>query len=150
VATVVGSPPTNFITGQVGRQSGELVIEHPAFVLRASGERHPLQEMVACERVQVGVRPEDVYVFNTSPGQEAIEGHVAVIEPLGAETIVDLRVGPDLIKAVVPPTQRLEEGSRVWLNFEASRVHVFDAASGVRLYTTGQAESLECLRPMPA
>lgn len=150
VATVVGSPPTNFIPGQVGRQNGELVIQHPAFVLRASGERHPMQEMVACEQVQVGVRPEDVYVFASSPGPEAIEAQVTVIEPLGAETIVDLRVGPDLVKAVVAPTQRLEEGSRVWLNFESSRIHVFDAGTGVRLYTTGQAESLECLRPMPA
>jgi multiple sugar transport system ATP-binding protein len=150
VATVVGSPPTNFISGQVARPNGGLVIEHPAFALRAGGERHPVRDAVACEHVQIGVRPEDVHVFTSAPGPEAIQAQVSVIEPLGAETIVDLRVGPDLVKAVVPPTQRLAERGHVWLNFEASRIHIFDAATGMRLYTTDQAESLECLAHIPA
>jgi len=54
--------------------------------------------------VLVGVRPEDARVFATSPGPEAIPAQVSVIEPLGAETILDLRLGPDLNKAVMPPT----------------------------------------------
>jgi len=155
VATVVGSPPTNFILGEVTRQNGSLVISHPAFVLRAAGESHPLWE--ALERagrssggVLVGVRPEDVRVFAAPPGPEAIPAQVSVIEPLGAETILDLRLGPDLIKAVMPPTQRLEERRFVWLTFEAPRVHIFDSVSGVRLYSTSQAEDLECLGQVPA
>lgn len=155
VATVVGSPPTNFIPGEVSRQNGSLVISHPAFVLRVAGESHPLWEALertgrSFDRVLVGVRPEDVRVFATSPGPEAIPAQVSVIEPLGAETILDLRLGSDLIKAVMPPTQRLEERRFVWLTFETSRLHIFDSASGVRLYSTSQAKDLECLGQVPA
>ena len=154
VATVIGSPPTNFIPAQVRQQNGNLSLVHPAFTLQAAGKSHPLHAGLSRlgrgnEPVLVGVRPEDVQVFRTSPGPGAIPAQVSVIEPLGAETIVDLRLGPDLIKAVVPPTQRLEERRHVWLTFDPARLHIFDAASGGRLYTTGQAESLECLEQPP-
>ena len=180
VATVVGSPPTNFIPAEVQEHNGDVLIVHPAFVLRAPGGRHPLRAALEGQaphlppsaykegagqaphlppsaykegagqagrvrQVLVGVRPEDVQVFTTAPGPEAMPAQVSVIEPLGAETIVDLRLGSDLLKAVVPPMRRLEERRDVWLKFEAPRLHIFDATTDARLYTTGQAENLECL-----
>ncbi|GAB4526360.1 MAG: sn-glycerol-3-phosphate ABC transporter ATP-binding protein UgpC [Anaerolineae bacterium] len=149
VAKVVGSPPMNFIPSQVSREDDSLVIGHPAFTLRAVGGRHPLWDALEragrlFDQVLVGVRPEDVQVYTTSPGPEAIPAQVSVVEPLGAETILDLRLEPDLIKSVMPPTQRLEERRFVWLTLETARVHIFDAASGIRLYSTSQAEGLEC------
>jgi len=155
VATVVGSPPTNFIPAEVSQENDSLIISHPAFALRAAGGGHPLRATLErsgrlSDSVLVGVRPEDVRVFTTSPGSEAMPAQVSVIEPLGAETIVDLRLGPDLIKAVMPPTQRLEERRFVWLTFDASRVHILEAATGVRLYSTGQSKDLECLGQVPA
>jgi multiple sugar transport system ATP-binding protein len=149
VATVIGSPPTNFIPAEVQQLGDSLVISHPAFTLRAGGSSHPLR--LELERrgnltapVLVGVRPEDVQVGDSSAGACSVPAQVSVIEPLGGETIVDLHLGPDLIKAVVPPTQRLEEGGHVWLAFEGSRIHLFDSATGARLYTTGQLGKLEC------
>jgi multiple sugar transport system ATP-binding protein len=149
VATVVGSPPTNFIPAEVRQLGDSLVISHSAFTLSAGGSSHPLR--LEMERrgnltapVLVGVRPEDVQVDASSTGACSVPAQVSVIEPLGGETIVDLRLGPDLIKAVVPPTQRLEERGNVWLTFEGSRIHVFDSATGARLYTTGQLGELEC------
>lgn len=154
VATVIGSPPTNFIPIEVRQHNGDLALVHPAFTLRAAGASHPLRAALArlgngLDPLLVGVRPEDVQVFRASPGPGAIPAQVSVIEPLGAETIVDLQLGPDLIKAVVPPTQRLEERRHVWLTLEATRLHIFDAATGARLYTTGQAENLEVVEQAP-
>jgi multiple sugar transport system ATP-binding protein len=155
VATVVGSPPTNFIPATVEAQNGDLHLVHSVFTLRAAGERHPLRTALEGqgrlpESVLVGVRPEDIQVFRTAPEAAAIPAKISVIEPLGAETIVDLQLGPDLIKAEVQPTQRLEERRHVWLTLEASRLHIFDAVTGARLYTTGQAENLEVLSETPA
>ena len=48
-----------------------------------------------------------------------------MIEPLGGETIVDLLVGPDIIKAIVPPAQQLSEGQAVWIKFDPDRIHLF-------------------------
>ena len=43
VATVVGSPPTNFIPAEVTAEADDLVITHPVFKLRAEGGAHPLR-----------------------------------------------------------------------------------------------------------
>jgi multiple sugar transport system ATP-binding protein len=155
VATVVGSPPMNFIPVELVQRNGDLVLLHPIFALRAAGERHPLAGALTAtgalpDQALVGVRPENVQVYGRDPGPEAAQAQVSVIEPLGSEIVVDLRLGPHLIKAVVPPTQRLGEGQSVWLKFDAARVHVYDATSGVRLYTTSQAAALDCLSRQPA
>ena len=70
-----------------------------------------------------------------------------LIESLGMEAVVDLHLGADPIKAVVPPNQRLNEGEPVWLQFDLTRIHFFDPDSGDRLYTTGPEEELECPEP---
>jgi multiple sugar transport system ATP-binding protein len=155
VATVIGSPPTNFIPAEVSRTSGGPTVVHPAFTLRAAGEGHPLtaavvQDGVLPTKTLVGVRPEDLQVFAESPGPDAIPAQVSVIEPLGGETITDLILGSDIIKAVIPPAQQLTEGQAVWVRFDPDRIHFFDAATGARRYTTGQAARIECAGQTPA
>jgi len=149
VATVVGSPPTNFISADASQHNGDVLFSHPAFSLRAAGGGHPAGPAVEVSgslppQVQVGVRPEDVTVYAAAPGPDSIPAQVTVIEPLGSEIILDLHMGLNLVKAVVPPTQRLAEGQNVWLRFDPDRIHLFDAKSGARLYTTGEAAPLEC------
>jgi multiple sugar transport system ATP-binding protein len=155
VATVVGSPPTNFINAEV-RRNDDLLVVHPACTLRAAGRGHPLAVALAgkgapTDRVLVGIRPENIQVLSDDPGSGGlVPAKVSVVEPLGGETIVDLAIGPDIIKAVVPPVQHFAEGQMVWIRFDPDRIHLFDAESGARLYTTGQAERLECLEQMSA
>jgi ABC-type sugar transport system ATPase subunit len=155
VATVVGSPPTNLIHAEVTQQNNDLLVMHSAYTLRAAGNDHPLATALAGKgtlpaRVLVGIRPEDIQVLSDDPGSGGLQAQVSVVEPLGGETVVDLTIGPDIITAVVPPAQHFVEGQRVWIRFDPDRIHLFDAESGVRLYTTGQAERLECLEQTPA
>lgn len=149
VATTIGSPPTNFIPAEVLLRGDNLLIAHSAFALAAEGGQHPVRG--ALERagslpatVLVGFRPEDVRVSSSqAPGSAPAQ--VSVIEPLGGETVVDLHLGQDLMKAVVPPTQRLEERGHVWFTIDPERIHLFDPKTGQRLYTTGLSEKLTCL-----
>jgi multiple sugar transport system ATP-binding protein len=154
VATVVGSPPTNFIPSELLQRNGDLLIVHPAFALRAAGKDHSLCQALESGRshagqVLVGMRPEDVQLFASAPGPEAVPARVSVVEPLGSEIIVDLTIGPDLIKAVVPPSQRLGEGQNVWAKFDMQKVHIFDPDSGARLFSTCDDARLDCLGRQP-
>jgi ABC-type sugar transport system ATPase subunit len=115
VATVIGSPPTNFIPATIGERDGDLVIQHPAFTLRAADGRHPLLAAVETaaglpESVSVGIRPEDIELYTEDQGAGSIPAKVSVIEPLGGETVLDVHVGPNIIKVVIPPTQKVSEG----------------------------------------
>jgi multiple sugar transport system ATP-binding protein len=149
VATVIGSPPTNFIAADVSLSNSDLLVSHPAFTLRAAGAGHPLAAALADQdalpsQTLIGIRPEDIQVFTMNPGPDALPAEVSVIEPLGGETIVDLLFGPDIIKAIVPPAQQLSESQPVWLRFDPDQIHFFGATSGMRQYTTGQMARLEC------
>ncbi len=150
VATIVGSPPMNFVTSSVCRFAQCLDTVHPQFTLRADGAQHPLWQKLEhlgteeCD-VLVGVRPEDIRVFEQPPSEEAIPARVSVVEPLGSETIVDIELGPSIIKAIVPPTQYLNEKQDVWLEFDMNKVHIMDVNTGQRLYTSGQEGTLSLL-----
>ena len=110
---------------------------------------HPLAAALAeqgalPEKTVVGVRPEDIQVFAARPGSDALPAEVSVIEPLGGETIVDLLVGPDIIKAIVPPAQQLSEGQAVWIKFDPDQIHLFDATSGCVATRRGRRPGFEC------
>lgn len=148
VATIVGSPPMNFIACRVEKSEGALQLTHPRFTLRARGENHPLWAALGARAAEgaeviVGVRPEDAHVSDSRPSENAIPAQVSVVEPLGAETIVDLKLDPHMLKAIVPPTQRLNERQDVWLTFDLAKIHVIDKTTGVRLYTTERPDALE-------
>ena len=154
VATVIGSPPTNFITAAVQARNGEVLIQHAAFALRAAGESHPLRAAIQSaaglpETLSVGIRPEDIELYTENPGAGSVPAKISVIEPLGGETVLDVHVGPNIIKVVIPPTQKVSEGQPVWLKMIPDRIHLFSNANTARLYTTGKAAQLDCLSAVP-
>ena len=151
VATIVGTPPMNFLTCQVSKSDGQLDLRHAAFGLKVAGADHPLRQCLGRANpepahVLVGVRPEDVKLFDAQPsGMDSFLARVSVVEPLGSETIVDLQLDRDIIKAIVPPTQRLNEKQDIWVAFDMAKIHILDAENGARLYTSGQPEALRCV-----
>jgi len=153
VATIVGSPPMNFLTCQVQRADGQLNLVHSGFGFQVIGSDHPLWDCLCralptVQEVLVGVRPEDIRLYPERPTDIiAFPACVAVSEPLGAETIVDVQLGRDIIKVITPPTQHFDEKQDIWVAFDMAKVHVMDAQTGVRIYTTGAPEQLQCILP---
>jgi multiple sugar transport system ATP-binding protein len=126
VATFVGSPPMNLITG-------DLLTDHSsAFV---GGEPTPDQ----LARTTVGIRPEHLTVADIEAGGLPVD--IEVIERIGAETIIGCRltttthreVEMPLIFARVQSAGRRHIGESCALKFDLSSVSWFDRESGGRL-----------------
>jgi ABC-type sugar transport system ATPase subunit len=135
VATVVGSPPMNFIAVKVTGANGKLRAEHANFVvesLRDSGDA--LKELSESGVCYVGIRPEDVTIVEEGDG---IQTTVYATEPLGGETIVDLELGRQVIKSIAPPTVDLQTDAKVAISLDAQRIHVFDAAGRAVMSAAG-------------
>jgi multiple sugar transport system ATP-binding protein len=147
VAVTVGSPPTNFVPVKVMDVTGKLELAHPDFTLRAGGSEDGVRKGLA-EREHDGseiwaaVRPEDVHLSEQCDTEGCFPAKVSVVEPLGSETIVDVIVGNDIIKAITPPVQHLSEGQQIWVHFDRTRVHLFDPKTERRFYTSGEEEPL--------
>jgi len=121
VARFLGSPGMNFVPGELAEEKGK-----PGVRIH-SGQFIPLKEEQkeklagAPREVILGVRPEDIQVGE----QGDIDAEVYVLEPMGAQNVMTLRIDDTLIKALLPGDFFKEVGSRVLLSFKDARV--FDA-----------------------
>ena len=78
----------------------------------------------------LGVRPEALRVANGSEAAGSVfDSTVDVVEPLGAEILLNVRAGESPIVARVDPATRVNPHDNVRLAFDPARVHFFDATT---------------------
>ncbi len=124
VAGFIGSPGMNLIRGKIGGTG-------PIEFIADGGARLPVPESAAVARgteVIYGIRPEHLIV-----GENGAPAEVVVIEPTGAETQINARIGSDPLVATVRERLSLQAGDTVGMTADVTKVHLFDAESGKRL-----------------
>jgi len=113
VAGFVGSPGMNFLPGEV---LAEAVPQHGA-------------------GATLGIRPHDLTIVAKGAGD--LDAWVDVVEPLGSELLVYLKLGANrdgpLVRVVAPPEPVIEEEHSVGLVFDRARLHWFERETGSRL-----------------
>ena len=130
VATFIGSPAMNLWTGMLAVEEGRPRLQLPAGAIDL--KETSLDTPVGGE-VVLGVRPHDIDIV-TKNGDAV--GCVEIVQPLGAATLLHLRVdgrSDDLVRVVVPPDTGFTIGARTSLRLRRDRIHLFDAGSGRRI-----------------
>lgn len=84
----------------------------------------------------LGLRAEDVSVEKR--GEAALPGELYGLEPLGDRTVVDVKVGSEMVKVKARPTVTGTPGERVSVTVDLDRAHLFDADTGLALATSGR------------
>jgi multiple sugar transport system ATP-binding protein len=75
----------------------------------------------------MGVRPEDIReATGSDPASYRLDAVVEVVEPLGNEILLDVRVGKHPLVARVPPTSRVKIHEQIPLALNPERLHFFD------------------------
>jgi multiple sugar transport system ATP-binding protein len=129
VAGFIGSPAMNFLPCR--RTGTEFIIpgvegaDGTRLSLLASGERR-LGTAPENRDVVLGVRPEDVALVH-EPQPEFFPVEVYVVEPLGSEKIINVRIAGHLLKARTPPTFTAKTGETLYARIDQARAHIFDA-----------------------
>jgi multiple sugar transport system ATP-binding protein len=122
VARFLGSPPMNLLPATLHADGVRL--EQLTFAL-------PGWPSVPRE-VTFGIRPEDLFE-DAPPALPRLPVEVRAIEPLGAETILLLALGPHELVARVGRETNFRIGERRDIAFDPAAVHLFDAATGAAL-----------------
>jgi multiple sugar transport system ATP-binding protein len=121
VAAFLGSPPTNLMPARFN-----------ANALHVGEAALPVERTSSVESVIFGIRPEDIRIDGARPHAHA---EVLAVEPLGAETILRLRlagIGSDvLMRGARAIAARV--GERVPLAFDLAAAHLFDPTTNRRL-----------------
>jgi multiple sugar transport system ATP-binding protein len=130
VAGFIGSPAMNFAAVRVRDEAGALQADCEGFRLNVPEEIAPRLRRYAGREVTIGIRPEDLQLANGScPPGLCFEAVVELVERLGAEILLDLKVGQQTMVAAVDRTVGAKRGEKLWFALRAGRVHFFDTAS---------------------
>lgn len=135
VAGFVGSPPMNFINGRLIREDSALWFEGQGLRMALGAPWSEITMAANHQPVQLGIRPEHVTLKPTGTELAAIEGCVALTEPLGHATIVHLAVGSATITVQADAHDCPIVGTRVGAFVSRDHIHLFDTTSGRSLAT---------------
>ncbi|HGE72991.1 TPA: ABC transporter ATP-binding protein [Candidatus Poribacteria bacterium] len=130
VASFIGSPPMNLISCSFVEKGKTAYLDAGAFSLPISDElRGIVKEKMTNTELFMGIRPEDILVKK----EKGIKGEVDVIEPLGAEFVVHLCVGEQILLAMLPKSAGFTDispGDIVFIEFNLNNLHIFDKKTG--------------------
>ena len=84
----------------------------------------------------LGLRAEDLSVEQR--GEVALAGELYGLEPLGDRTLVDVKVGKEMVKVKARPTVTGTPGERMSVTVDLDRAHLFDADTGLTLAEVGR------------
>jgi multiple sugar transport system ATP-binding protein len=131
VAGFTGSPPMNFLPATLAHHGSEVTLQignAAALVLPP----------VLAERwrahlgrgVEFGIRPENLSLSRQHADWPVIEAEVELVELLGAENLLTLKLGEHELKARLAPDVRPAVGTRLPIALDPGHFHLFDQATG--------------------
>ncbi len=133
VGGFIGNPPMNFMDAQVQRNNGAVQVAIGGHMLTP----HPLMADVLRpydgKPIVIGIRAENMETL-AEPADDALEVQVLVVEPLGSQNLLTVRIGKNNIKVATHPTFDVVADQKVWLRFPAEKIRWTDKNTGLVLY----------------
>jgi multiple sugar transport system ATP-binding protein len=138
VAGFLGSPPMNFINGELNQERDAIVFkERQGGTIQVRFANRPQAREFLSKPMLLGIRPEDIEVAQFSKTENTTASFPAIVdivEPMGAETNLYLQTSAH---TVVCRSQRAldhrETGHRLQFELNVDKAHLFDPATTNRV-----------------
>ena len=119
IAEFIGNPPMNFATVEISGDDGGLTARIGSLTLELPSK---YAGKVARGQAVVGIRPEDITLVES----DGVVGSVFVVEPLGREDMLDVRIGDQSFLMLADPELHIKAGDNVSLRFNTEELQLFD------------------------
>lgn len=127
VAGFIGTPPMNFFPCTMKTSGGKTVLGDTYFSVtldparaRTVSEKAPNSELV------LGVRPQHLSISTSKMDGDSFAAEIFAVEPLGTETIVNIKLGENVYKAVTSANFSATIREKVWVQIDPSGMQIFD------------------------
>ncbi len=87
---------------------------------RTVSEKAPNSELV------LGVRPQHLSISTSKMDGDSFAAEIFAVEPLGTETIVDIKLGDNVYKAVTSANFSSTIREKVWVQIDPNGMQIFD------------------------
>ena len=138
VATFMGSPPMNVFPCTLTSDVDQLAVRvgNDKLSLPAAAR----QAVAGSKELLFGVRPEDVHLAPRD-GTQPIHGQVELVEPLGGESFVHVRIGEHMVIVRSEGRRVVESDQPITLHVDLQRIYLFDVASDRCVFHIAEATS---------
>jgi multiple sugar transport system ATP-binding protein len=131
VAAFMGNPEMNFLSCKVGTDcDDEVALVSDEFTLKVPPWRAEAAATQMKKKTWLGFRPE---ALTLSSGDEKVAfgilGIVDVVEPMGSNTLIHVKVNQEMVVADVRTETHPTVGEKVTLALDPNRFHLFDGES---------------------
>ncbi len=128
VAGFIGSPPMNFLDARLVADNGGVTVDLQGMRLPLPPQKAKGAEAYMNRNVVFGIRPEDILSTpeKKSASLAPLRATVEVLEPLGAEIILELSCQGYAFTARMDPQMRAKMHDEIEVYFDMERVHLFD------------------------
>lgn len=114
VAAFIGSPPMNFLEGDLVDGADLLLADKTRLKL-------PGGDSQGRPRVTVGIRPEHFVI-----AEEGWPATVSVVEPTGSETQITARLAGNVVRVLIRGRTSTQPGETIHLTAAPELIHMFD------------------------
>ena len=125
VAEFIGSPPMNFLQVEIVEKNKKRVFQQDSFEVHVPDSMKALKET----SVILGFRPNELELVSRG----GISGTVSVVETLGSEKLVYLKLGEKTISLLVPTAEKINSGENVRFKINPESLHLFNIANEKRI-----------------
>ena len=134
VAGFIGSPSMNFVKARIAGSPGQPLLLLGDLTLPLTGYEYA-RPLIAGTDVEFGVRPEHLRLGTGAEdgSSDPVEAVVDLVEPMGSDSLVWLKVGGQVLSARAESSQRFSPGQKVLVRFRVALASLFDATTGERL-----------------
>jgi multiple sugar transport system ATP-binding protein len=134
VAQFIGSPAMNLFSGRLEGAGGELTLVTDIGNFRLPAELvsrvdSPSAAPRGPREVMCGIRPEDIRLNSPDPASGHSQAVVDLVEGLGSDAYVSLKIGDAILLARTPADARPEENETVGVHLNLHKLHLFDPDS---------------------
>ena len=127
VADFLGNPSMNLLKGNLTLHEGTPAVQLGATAVPLVQPPPGIERIAMGDAVTLGLRPEDISI-HVQGDEDGIPGEVRVVEPLGSETLVNVKTSVGSVKVKVFHDTDLAPGDMVRLIANPARVRLFDQA----------------------
>jgi multiple sugar transport system ATP-binding protein len=131
VAGFIGSPTMNMIEGEIAPRNGVADFQCKAGTVDLA--RYDFARPPAAGAAVLGIRPEHIVVGAAPSGRHGNRGKVALVEPMGGETVVWTEFAGKPFVFKTDGERDFVLGEAIDFYFDAAHASVFDAASEERI-----------------
>jgi len=132
VASFVGSPAMNFISGELRVNSDPVLHCADGVEIDLAGYQFA-EPLESGRQVTLGIRPEQIHIGGRPPESTILPLKLMLIEPMGSDSLLWGTIGEESVSIRVGPDDVHRIGEKVEAYFQPGQASIFDAESELRL-----------------